>query len=151
MPRHTLPLIERCPEMPWPAIIEALRVAGISTRCIGSALALSHSTIATWKRGARPNYEDGAAFLVLAWRERDLLPPELAAHCEPRIVDLPPRFRFESHDQPRRSVGREHQHGHAPRPRAEISAAVVVPDEASPWSALDSVTQLWRGACAVPA
>lgn len=92
MPRLTLPLIVRRPGVPWPTLIETLRVAGISTRRMGAALALSHNTIEGWRRGARPNFEDGKAFLALAWKNRDLLPPELALHCEPPEFELPARF-----------------------------------------------------------
>lgn len=151
MSRRALPTIERRPEVPWPAIIEALRVAGISTRRIGDAIALSHSTVNTWKRGAKPNFEDGAAFLALAWRERHMLPAELAAHGEPRNLDLPAYFRGGTPDERRRSVDRRRQQIDAAKPRAEISAPVGLVGDASPWSSLDSVTQLWRGVCTAPA
>ena len=146
-----LPLLQRRPEVPWPAIIEALRAGGISTRRIGAAIALPHSNVDGWKRGARPNYEDGLAFLALAWQNRDLLPPELAAHCEPRSVDLPPGFRGEPRTDRRRSVDRLRRQPIDPKPHAEVTAHAVEVDEPSPWSALDSVTQLWRGTCAEPA
>jgi hypothetical protein len=149
MARPRLPFLPRRPEVPWPAIIEALRAGGISTRRIGDAIALSHSTIQGWKRGAKPNFEDGQALLALAWRERDLLPSELVMHCEPRNVDLPARFRGEPVDEPRRSVAGERRH--VPTPHAEPKPAVDLPVESPPWVALDSLALLWRSTCATPA
>ena len=92
MPRLSLPLIVRRPEVPWPAPIETLRVAGIRTRRMGAAVALSHTTIWRWRRGTRPDFEGGKALLALAWKNRDLLPSDPALHCESRVFELPARF-----------------------------------------------------------
>ncbi len=70
MPRRTLSLMQRPPEVNWPAVIAELRGYRYSLRTIGGAIALSHSTIYTWEQGGRPNYEDGKALLQLLERTR---------------------------------------------------------------------------------
>lgn len=73
----TLPelgLLHREPPMRWAVIITAMQDAGYSLRQIGSALAVPHSTVQAWQRGACPNFEDGRALLTLFELARPFVP-----------------------------------------------------------------------------
>lgn len=64
--RRSLTLLQRQPPIIWANVIDAMMEAGFSLRQIGSALAVPHSTVQTWRgRGSCPNYEDGRALLQL--------------------------------------------------------------------------------------
>ena len=70
MPRRTLSLMQRPPEVSWPAVVAELRSYGCSLRGIAGALALAHSTVQNWEHGSCPSFEDGKALLQLLERTR---------------------------------------------------------------------------------